>query len=117
MKVLVCGGRDFKGADQVHRVLDTIHAKTPVALVIHGGQTGADTIADGWASQRGIQRLPFRVTVEEWRRLGPAAGPIRNRRMLKEGKPDLVVAFPGNRGTRDMVNQAKDARIQVMEVP
>ncbi len=28
---------------------------------------------------------------------GRAAGPIRNKQMLEEGKPDLVAAFPGGR--------------------
>jgi UDP-N-acetylmuramoylalanine-D-glutamate ligase len=44
---------------------------------------------------------------------GNAAGPIR---MLKEGKPNYVVAFPGGPGTRDMVNKAKAAGVPVVEV-
>lgn len=44
---------------------------------------------------------------------GKAAGPIRNQRMLDEGKPDLVVAFPGGRGTADMVRRAKAAGVPV----
>ena len=51
------------------------------------------------------------VVVEEfkadWDKFGRAAGPIRNAQMLREGKPDLVVAFPGGRGTANMVAQAK----------
>jgi hypothetical protein len=39
----------------------------------------------------------------EWERLGRKAGPIRNQRMLEEGKPDLVVAFPGGTGTAGMM--------------
>jgi len=34
--------------------------------------------------------------------------------MLDEGKPDLVVAFDGGRGTANMVKQAKAAGIQVL---
>jgi hypothetical protein len=33
--------------------------------------------------------------------------------MLDEGKPDLVLAFPGGRGTRNMVGQAKRAGVPV----
>jgi UDP-N-acetylmuramoylalanine-D-glutamate ligase len=36
--------------------------------------------------------------------------------MLAEGKPDLVVAAPGGRGTADMVRRARDAGIEVVEV-
>jgi hypothetical protein len=41
-----------------------------------------------------------------WKVYGRAAGPIRNMKMLLEGKPDLVVAFPGGIGTADMVKKA-----------
>jgi hypothetical protein len=47
---------------------------------------------------------------------GKAAGPIRNQRMIDEGKPDLVIAFPGGRGTADMVSRAKKAGIPVQEI-
>jgi hypothetical protein len=33
--------------------------------------------------------------------------------MLDEGKPDLVLAFPGGRGTRNMVGQAKRRGVPV----
>lgn len=36
--------------------------------------------------------------------------------MLKEGKPDLVIAFPGGNGTKDMVTKARKAGIEVIEV-
>ena len=39
---------------------------------------------------------------------------MRNARMLAEGKPDLVVAFPGGRGTADMVAQARKAGVRVV---
>jgi UDP-N-acetylmuramoylalanine-D-glutamate ligase len=47
---------------------------------------------------------------------GRSADPIRNRRTLDEGKPDLVVAFPGGRGTAHMVSQARAAGVRVIEV-
>jgi hypothetical protein len=43
------------------------------------------------------------------------AGPIRKQQMLDEGKPDLVVAFPGGRGTAHMVRIARAAGIEVIE--
>jgi hypothetical protein len=36
--------------------------------------------------------------------------------MLGQGHPDLVVAFPGGRGTADMVRRANAAGVRVMEV-
>jgi hypothetical protein len=50
----------------------------------------------------------------EWKKYGPAAGPIRNQRMLDWG-PDLVVAFSGGKGTADMVRRARAAGVEVIE--
>jgi hypothetical protein len=35
--------------------------------------------------------------------------------MLDEGKPNLVVAFPGGTGTADMVQRAREAGNEVIE--
>jgi hypothetical protein len=35
--------------------------------------------------------------------------------MLDEGKPQLVVAFPGGRGTADMIGRARAAGVPVVE--
>ena len=48
-----------------------------------------------------------------WKKHGRAAGPIRNKQMLEEAKPDLVIAFPGGAGTANMVKQAREAGVKV----
>ena len=112
MRVIVCGGRDFDDVSAVRHALTAAHARRPITLLIEGGQTGADRLAREWAKAEGV---PF-VTVEaEWQRFGPAAGPIRNSKMLTEQKPDAVIAFPGNKGTRDMVTIARKAGVPVWE--
>lgn len=114
MRVLVCGGRDYNNRDHVWNTLtDEDVIRGGFEVVIHGAATGADDEAMGWAQACGIQHLPMAA---DWHRYGKAAGPIRNQRMLDEGKPDLVIAFPGGRGTADMVRRARKARIEVMEV-
>jgi hypothetical protein len=52
----------------------------------------------------------------DWKGLGRKAGPIRHQQMLDESQPALVVAFPGGRGTADMVCRARGADIEVIEV-
>jgi len=112
VRVLVCGGRDFDDRDFIHNTLCALHAKRgPFAVVIHGAATGADDEAMIWAQMMGLKHAPFAA---EWQRLGKAAGPIRNQRMIDEGKPDLVVAFPGGRGTADMIRRAEQAGIEVI---
>jgi hypothetical protein len=41
---------------------------------------------------------------------------MRNQQMLDEGRPTLVVAFPGGRGTADMMRRARVAGIEVIEI-
>lgn len=69
-----------------------------------------------WAEDKGVPHKPFPVTSEEWARIGPKAGPLRNMRMLTEGCPDLVVAFSGGRGTASMKRIAKAAGVHVITV-
>lgn len=114
MRVLVCGGRDFNKDQIVFSELDRHNADWgPFKVVIDGGATGADHWAGVWAEERGIARQTF---LAEWKRLGNAAGPIRNQRMIDEGKPDLIIAFPGGRGTRDMISRANKAKLQMIWV-
>jgi len=111
MRVLVCGGRDFTDSVFVVNTLFRLEEEYgDFTTVIHGGATGADSEAGVFARMRHAKEIVFRAN---WKRHGKAAGPIRNQRMLDEGKPDLVVAFPGGRGTANMVQLAKLAGVKV----
>lgn len=114
-RVLVCGGRDYFDQARLFAVLD--HYRTEAdgfAVLIHGCAPGADRSAGEWAKSRGVSILEFSA---EWDLHGRAAGHIRNAQMIAEGKPTLVIAFPGGRGTRNMMTQARDSRIPVLEIP
>jgi len=113
MKVIVCGGRDYNNAEMLNLVLDEIHAKTPITTMIQGGAKGADDLAFRWACRtKGVSITTHHA---EWDKHGRAAGPIRNAHMLQDG-PDLVVAFPGGRGTANMVKQSRAAAVPVIEL-
>ena len=115
MRVLVCGGREYDDEERVFSILDAFHRDCgPIAAIIHGGAAGADLLGHKWA----IRNLPV-LSVKfsaNWKKHGKRAGPIRNQLMLDVGKPDHVIAFPGGRGTADMILRAKAAGIPVREV-
>lgn len=115
LRVLVTGGRDYTDRDRVTRVLDLVHERIGVLVVIHGGATGADTLASEWAIDRGVPTEPYAVTKEEWRTQGISAGPRRNARMLAASAPDVVVAFPGGRGTANMTSLADEATVPILD--
>lgn len=113
MRVLVCGGRDFDDINLLNETLDKLHATKRIKLIIHGAARGADELAEWWAYQNHVLVMKFPVSKEEWARVGPSAGPRRNKKMILLGKPDLVVAFPGGTGTADMVKQASKYSIHI----
>jgi YspA, cpYpsA-related SLOG family len=112
-KIIVCGGRNYDDRDQLFRILDAAHLMNPIILLIHGDASGADTLAKEWALKNDVfcQAYPA-----DWEGLGRRAGPIRNQQMLSEGKPHLVVAFPGGKGTADMIKRAEIAGVPVARV-
>ncbi|XUM19809.1 DUF2493 domain-containing protein [Bradyrhizobium oligotrophicum S58] len=113
-RVLVCGGRDFTDANRIWSVLDHyLREADDFECLIQGEARGADRIAGEWADARSVRVLPFPA---DWNGLGNAAGAIRNAQMLREGRPTMVIAFPGGRGTADMVDRAKRAGVPVLEI-
>jgi|SRR5882672_7142120 len=114
MKVLVCGGRNYDDLGRVYSVLDMLHRKKPITCIIEGGAKGADYLACRWSASRGLPE--HRRFNADWGLHGKSAGPKRNQKMIDEGKPDMVVAFPGGTGTADMIRRAKAADIPVAEI-
>lgn len=129
MRVAVCGGREFSDRSRVFEALDMVHAATPIEELMHGDCRGADRLAAEWAGRRGI---PISAYPADWdnidlpgakirkhRRGGfydATAGFRRNIRMLLEGAPQLVIAFPGGPGTEHMVSQALKREFAVLSV-
>ena len=119
MKVLVCGGRDFNDYDLLDQILSEVYAHRKRDslhfTIISGCARGADSLAIKWVENAGpYDFIKLKKYPADWAKFGKSAGPIRNQQMLDEGKPDLVVAFPGGNGTADMVRRAKKAGIEVM---
>lgn len=111
MKILVCGGRTYDDAEKVDEILSPYLVEDDL-YIIEGGARGADTLAFIWAANHDV----VCVTVEaNWSKYKKAAGHIRNSWML-ELNPDLVVVFPGGKGTANMVEQAREKGVDVIEV-
>lgn len=111
--VLVCGGRDYNDAIYLHGFLSRWHQLARITEIITGGCTGADALAAKWADENHVKSI---IITADWKKLGKSAGPFRNQKML-ELNPNCVLAFPGGRGTADMVRRAKRSGIRVEEIP
>ena len=115
MRVLVCGSRNRKDSTLIRDVMDRIHAMHKISLVIEGGQKGVDKMAGHWAVDNNVAVTPVPAEWQKYKRPGKKnpAGPIRNKRMLREHQPSLVVAFPGGPGTASMVALAQENDVVV----
>lgn len=124
-KILVCGGRNYNNRARIFQVLDDVCYDRgwitekdgngnylPNVTIINGAAKGADYWSTEWAvvNWTGLKEYPA-----NWELYGRPAGHIRNKEMLLEA-PDLVVAFPGGKGTAHMVKIAKAAGIEVIEI-
>jgi hypothetical protein len=126
-RILVCGGRHYgtyvtdddlrvphrEQIEGLRSCLNSLLVEFSDILIIHGKAKGADSLAEQWAIANNIEQLGFPA---QWNKYGKAAGPLRNVQMLEEGKPDLVIAFPGGTGTAMMCKIASAAGVEVRRV-
>ena len=117
MRVLICGDRFY---DKVFFIEDFVKTLPKGSVVIQGECPfgGADLIAKAAAEEHGYEHDDYPA---DWTKFGKGAGPIRNTRMIKEGKPDVVVAFHDNisssKGSKNMLAQARFNRIPTLLNP
>jgi hypothetical protein len=113
LRVLVCGSRFYT---DYRKVLEQLK-RLDVGLVIAGGCRGADYLAVKAARECGLSYVEFPA---DWQKFGKAAGPIRNAKMLKEGKPDFVLVFhpdiASSKGSKHMLSLVKKARVPFLIV-
>ncbi len=84
-----------------------------ITSIVHGGASGVDRAAGGWAKALG---LAVRVFSADWPRHGKAAGPIRNRHMIQHvGATGCLILFPGGKGTADIHRQATSAGVPIYD--
>lgn len=105
MRILVCGGRYYDDWGFVSKTLKDIGP----TVLIQGGAPGADRLAQKWAERNAVPVVTYPAN---WN-AGKKGGPMRNAFMLADGRPNLVVAFPGGAGTADMIAKAEAAGVRV----
>jgi len=101
----IIGSRTFDNYSYAKiEILDIIQKNNiQVTKIISGGATGADKIAEIFASEFNI---PIEIIKPTWN-LGKHAGLIRNTDIIKQS--DYVIAFWNveSKGTLDSINKAK----------
>jgi len=122
MRLLVTGSRYLNDYNYFSKEMDKFCSSHSIpTTVIHGAARGADTLASRWVREMNSMRNhdPIITEIEEpakWKLHGKAAGPIRNRLMLVEHKPDMVLAFPGGKGTANMIKIARWNGVPIVDL-
>lgn len=103
-RVIICGGRDYEDYATLCRVCDyqlSNKLRTHKVIIICGKARGADTLGASWARDRGLDVENFPA---DWGLHGKKAGILRNTQMAEVAQ--ACIAFPGGRGTANMIEQA-----------
>jgi hypothetical protein len=125
-RIGVTGGRDFGDWNLVARVITAL----PDGVLVHGAASGADDLcAKWWTRMLGREAEPHpadwirdcdescthrKQEVSAGTNYCPAAGPLRNQAMVDSGL-DVLVVFPGGRGTADMTRRARAAGVRILD--
>lgn len=121
MRLAVTGGRFYTDKQRVFAKLDEIYEKLPEDEELHviegGYRDGADSFARQWAKRRIAQGWRVKHTRVDplWYQYGRAAGPKRNQEIIDDYQPDVLLSFPGHKGTRDMMRRAEKAGIPIIK--
>jgi len=111
MKIIIAGSRNFEDGRLLYEKCDEILREIPKKEIhiLLGDASGADYIGHRYAIDRQFSYTTF---LADWNKFGIAAGPIRNKEMIKEA--DMLIAFWDgvSRGTRDVIRKAKKQRIK-----
>lgn len=108
-RICMTGGRDFCDRQMVIHAFRRI-GLCPTDTLVEGEARGADRLCAEVAREMGATVEPHPA---KWGEYGRAAGMIRNSEMLRSGI-DLLVSFPGGRGTAHCTRTAKEMGIPVV---
>lgn len=116
-RILICGDRNWTNKKRLFDVMIRIVRKHDTECIIEGEAKGADTMGREFGEYYKIPVLKF---PEDWNKYHKGAGPIRNKQMLMEGLPTLIIGFHNNidqsKGTKNMLYLAKNLSVKTLLV-
>lgn len=114
-KVIIAGCRDFDDYELLKEKCDDFlqDEKKEDVIIISGHASGADALGERYAQERGFQLETYPA---DWKAHGRAAGSIRNARMASVANA-LIAFWDGkSRGTKNMIETAKNHNLKVVVV-
>jgi len=115
IRIGVTGGRDYTNTAKATHVLDRAYSvfKDRMYLVV-GDARGLDFICRNWADAT-LKPEQWSCFYANWDLYGKKAGILRNEEMAKSGL-DLLISFPGGKGTKHMTEYCRELNIKILEI-
>ena len=89
MYIGIVGGRNFNDYDHLKKTLDAyIENKSFLTAIVSGGATGADTLAEKYAQELGVEMIVYRP---DYKKFGRGVALARNTQIIEHS--DVVFAF------------------------
>jgi hypothetical protein len=115
MKIAVVGSRNFNDKSKLFDILDTLEQQVKdfdqIDLIVSGGATGADQLAEEYAKEKGIKTD---IYLPQYNLYGRGAALKRNLQIIDAA--DIVVAFWDGKspGTNHTINESKKREKEVL---
>ncbi len=92
-RIALSGGQKFNDHRFIWSMLDSVLAKHPNMVLLHGGSdSGSELIASRWADQRKVPQMPFKPDFAKFSR---ASAPFKRNDTMLETLPAGVIVLPG----------------------
>ncbi|WP_303982932.1 DUF2493 domain-containing protein [Niallia circulans] len=116
LRVIVAGGRDFNDYVLLKTNLDYVLRNRQVdeVVIVSGKARGADSLGELYAKERGLEVSAYPA---DWDTYGKSAGYIRNKQMAETSHALMAFWDGKSRGTKHMIDLAKEKGLRVQVVP
>jgi hypothetical protein len=112
MKLAVVGSRTFENYELLCALLgEQWYQHGKKLIIVTGGATGADSLAEKWAKDNGIE---VKVFLPDWDKFGKQAGFLRNTTIVNECDQLLAFWDRKSKGTLDSIKKAIQMKKFVM---
>jgi hypothetical protein len=113
-RIYVSGGADYNDHRQIWSVLDSVRAKHPQLVLMHGGaRTGAELIASRWASDRGVPQVSFAPDFVKHSR---SSAPFKRNDLVLGQSLIGVIVFPGGGIQDNLFDKARAMGIRCWDL-
>lgn len=103
---------DYDGFSERMRTVIKLLKETPDKIHV-GDCRGTDTLTVRWCHENDVSCEVFEA---DWDKHGRAAGPIRNKQLLKRTSTLIAFLASASRGTKNCINQAQKMKLKVVTV-